>query len=81
MSKLLKEAVFVGIVTVILGSIVGWGVSKTMKSDLPKVCKDWNNFYVMEISLFLTGFLIHIIMEQIGLNHWYCTNGNACLKK
>lgn len=79
--KLLIEALVVGIATVIVGSIVGYSISLFLKSDLPKVCKDWNKFYVMEISLFLTGFLVHLISEFTGVNRWYCKKGRACLGK
>ena len=51
------------------------------KVDLPPVCKDWNKNYIMEISLFLTGFLTHLAFEFMGANKWYCKYGNACLKK
>jgi len=78
-NKLLVEALVVGISTVVVGSLVGYGVSFLVKSDLPRVCKDWNKFYVMEISLFLTGVLVHILAEYTGINRWYCSNGVACL--
>lgn len=78
--KLLIEAIIVGFLTVIIGSIVGYILSVFIKNDLPNVCKKWNNFYIMEISLFLTGFLIHVLCELSGINKWYCTNGNACSK-
>ena len=78
--KLLIEALVVGILTVAVGSAVGYSLSYFTKSDLPKVCKDWNKFYIMEISLFLTGFFIHILCEAVGINRWYCKNGRACRK-
>jgi len=77
--KLLIEAFFVGILTVIVGNIMGAFVGSLMKVDLPEICKDWNRYYTMEISLFLTGFFIHIICELSGINKWYCKNGLACI--
>jgi hypothetical protein len=76
--KLLIESIFVGIATVIMGSIVGYIVGKSSSMDLPKICKKWNKNHVMEKTLFLTGVLIHLICECIGVNRWYCKNGNAC---
>ena len=80
MRQLLLEAVVVGIITVIVGNIVGFIIGKSLSVDLPAVCKDWNKYYTMEISLFLTGFLIHLICEFSGINKWYCKNGFACLR-
>ena len=78
--KLLIEALVVGISTIIMGTIISYLLGNTFKVDLPPVCKDWNKNYIMEISLFLTGFLSHILFEFIGANKWYCKNGNACSK-
>ena len=78
--QLLKEAVFVGIGTVIIGSIVGYILGKFSSVDLPAICKKWNKNHIMEFSLFFTGFLFHIICEFSGLNKWYCKNSKACSK-
>ena len=79
--KLMIEALVVGIATVVVGSVVGFGIGKVLGSDMPKVCKNWNKKYAMEISLFLTGSLLHLLFEFLGGNKWYCKNGIACLKK
>ena len=78
MQKLLKEAFFVGILMIVVGTLISFILSKVSNKDIPPVCKDWNKNYIMELSLFLTGFVAHIICEYIGLNKWYCKNGNAC---
>lgn len=79
--KLLIEAVVVGISLVIIGNIVGFFVGKLFSTDLPPVCKNWNKLYVMEISLFMTGVVAHLLFEVTGVNKWYCKNGYACRKK
>lgn len=79
--KLLIEAVVVGVVVVIMGTLVTWLLGNTFSVDLPPVCKDWNKNYVMEISLFLTGVITHLVFEFAGINKWYCKNGNACRKR
>ena len=76
--KLIIEAFFVGLVVVLMGTIVSGVFAYSLKADLPPVCKDWNKNYVMEISLFLTGFITHLMLEVVGLNAWYCKNGVAC---
>lgn len=77
---LLQEAIVVGVCIVIIGSIVSYSIKLLSPNKLPDVCKDWNKFYIMEICLFLTGFIAHFIFEYVGANKWYCKNGNACKK-
>jgi glycopeptide antibiotics resistance protein len=77
---LLVEAIAVGILTVIIGSMVGFILAKYFSPNLPKTSTDWNKNHIMEISLFLTGFLLHISCEYSGINKWYCKNGVACKK-
>ena len=40
---------------------------KLFSNNLPKICKQWNKNHIMEISLFLTGFAIHILCETLGI--------------
>lgn len=81
MIQLLIEAIIVGIMTVIFGTIIAYIMKSINKIDIPPVCQDWNKNYTMEIALFLTGFSIHLFCELTGLNKWYCRNGYACLRK
>lgn len=76
--KLLVEAIVVGLAVLVCGSIVGYVVGKCFSIDLPTVCKKWNKNHIMEISLFLTGFILHLICEIGGVNKWYCKHGRAC---
>ena len=67
------EAFIVGISTVIMGIIVTYVMrAVSPSSQVPTVCKDWNKNHVMEMSLFLTGFFLHIAYEYTGANQWYC---------
>ena len=79
--RLLLEALVVGITLVITGNIVGFLVGKLFATNMPPFCEDWNKNYVMEISLFLSGAMLHLFFELIGVNRWYCKNGNACRKR
>ena len=78
--KLLIEAFIVGIATVVIGTIVGFIIGRSISVDLPKLCKEWNKNHIMEISLFFTGFILHLLCEYSGINRWYCKNGNACIR-
>jgi hypothetical protein len=80
MLDILKEAFVVGILVVVVGTLVGFGFGKLFSTDLPPVCKDWNKNYIMELSLFVTGFIAHILCEMTGINKWYCKNSVACRK-
>ena len=75
--NLLVEAFLAGILILIIGTFVGFIMGRFMSVDLPKACREWNKNHIMEISLFLTGFIAHIIFELFGLNNWYCKHGRA----
>jgi len=82
MYTLILEALFVGFMTILIGLCVGFLLGKTFKHDdeLPGICKNWNKNHIMEISLFLTGFTLHLFCEAVGINRSYCSNSFACSK-
>lgn len=53
-----------GILTVIIGNIIGFLVSLLLSADLPEVCKDWNKYYAMEVSLFMTGVILYLLTNN-----------------
>ena len=69
--RVIKEATFVGILTALIGYVASALVKPYFKVDLPEICKSWNKKHLMEISLFATGFLLHIFLEFTGLNKTY----------
>ena len=64
------EGIFVGILTIIVGI--------SMRMLFTKISGSWQKKYQFEILLFSIGFILHILCEYIGINKWYCKNGNAC---
>jgi xanthine/uracil permease len=81
--QLILEAIVVGIVITVIGYLVSLVIQLVMDRMGVKRSKntDWNKYHVMEIALFLTGFIAHLLFEIVGLNKWYCTSGHSCLKK
>ncbi len=69
--RIIKEATFIGLLTVAAGYLASYIVRPYFKVDLPEICKRWNDKYVMEASLFVTGFLLHLLLEFTGLNKFY----------
>ena len=67
--------------SIVVGTIVGVIVGRFNSINLPAVCKKWNKNHIMEICLFLTGFVAHLLCEFLGVNKWYCKNGNACKRR
>jgi len=61
-NKSFYQAVLVGIVTVLIGLILSC-VLQSLKPELSKECEQWDKYYVMEISLFLTGFILRLLMD------------------
>lgn len=74
MSKLIVEALVVGLITGIVGLIISTAFMLPSK-DFSLNYHFWTQVLV---SFFLTGFLIHLICEATGINKWYCKHGNAC---
>jgi len=70
--KVILESIIVGLMLIpftYVASYIAKYISK--KPSLPDICSKWNQYYVMEITLFLSGFIFHFMSEIVGLNKWY----------
>lgn len=66
MIKIISEATIIGLITLILGKIIielSIRESKNKKLNHPKG---------INFAFFFTGFLLHFLIEYLGLNCWYC---------
>ena len=55
------HSILFGILSIIIGNLVGFIVGYFLSVDLPKVCKTWNKNYVMELYLFFTGMISFLL--------------------
>jgi Sec-independent protein secretion pathway component TatC len=61
--KTFYQAVMFGVVTVLLGLILSM-IFGFLKPELPKECETWDKYYVMEVVLFLSGFILRYLMTN-----------------
>lgn len=72
--KIFYQAVMFGVVSILLGLILSM-IFGFLKPELPEECNEWNKYYVMEVIMFLTGFVLRYLMtnETIG-QYLYSSN-------
>jgi len=85
MQTLIFESILIGTITSILGNLILKILLKFNSVDdnnsLEHLLNKYKNTYVIQTSLFFTGILIHLLLEYIGLNKWYCEKkciGDKC---
>jgi hypothetical protein len=69
--KTFYQAVMFGVVTILIGLILS-AIFGFLKPELPKECEMWDKYYVMEVILFLTGFILrYLLTNQTALKYMY----------
>lgn len=75
-SIVLIEAIFIGIFFAILGTLMSYIMRYSILFiKVPDQCYNYNKFYILQITLFLTGALGHLFFEYSflgNLNKWFC---------
>jgi len=85
MQTLIFESILIGTITSILGNLMLKILLKFNSVDdnnsLEHLLNQYKDTYIIQTSLFFTGILIHLLLEYIGLNKWYCEKkciGDKC---
>ena len=76
----LLEAFLIGIMTLIIGLILGYTNGYLMDIDLKEELgeKPKKTLWIT-VTLFSLGFILHLMCEITGLNKMYCDYGYACV--
>ena len=72
--NIIIEGFAVGISVLLLGLVVRYIIAKFENVSTNFIFKNRG----MWLSLFLTGFILHVGLDLIGLNSWYCKNCAGC---
>ena len=72
--NIIVEGFAVGISVLLLGLVVRYIIAKFENTSTNFISKNRG----MWLSLFLTGFILHVGLDLIGLNSWYCKNCAGC---
>ena len=67
MYRLLVEGSAIGIITLILGKISENLIKRNNKNKIKRF-----SIQQKDIVFFVTGFLLHLVIEYMGINKWYC---------
>lgn len=71
MWTLLTESLIIGFVSFIIGIICfNLTINETNKTN--KNDKDKKNLHKIGFIFFITGIILHIFLEFVGFNKWYC---------
>ena len=76
----LLEAFLIGIMTLIIGLILGYTNGYLMDINLKEELEEKPKKTLwITMTLFSLGFILHLMCEITGLNKMYCDYGYACV--
>lgn len=68
LQNLLIKATLIGLMIMFVGHIVSVIFKKYNNNVISDECKNWNKNYIMEKSLFTTGFIVSILYDIVNIN-------------
>jgi steroid 5-alpha reductase family enzyme len=72
---LLSESFFIGFICFVIGTIIfNFTIDKTKENNEQKTQKS----RMIGIIFFITGVILHIILDLGGFNKWYCNKKTIC---
>lgn len=71
--KTFYQAVMFGVVSILLGLILSI-IFGYLKPELPEECSEWDKYYVMEVIMFLTGFILRYLMTNQTIGQYMYTS-------
>ena len=76
MKDLILESIIIGVITSILGNLIFKILVKINNIEnnemIDEVLDKYKRNYFLQIVLFFTGVFIHLLLEYVGLDKWYC---------
>ena len=73
MKDLILESIIIGVITSILGNLIFKILVKINNNEMiDEVLDKYKKNYFLQIVLFFTGVFIHLLLEYVGLDKWYC---------
>jgi hypothetical protein len=69
--KTFIQALTFGIVAIILGTLC-IALFSICKPDLPQECDKWNENYVLEMTMFLIGFVSRYLIQNETIRKYLC---------
>ena len=67
------EGIAVGFGVIVMGTLISYLIAIMRHKNTRFLKNPW-----MIVGLFLTGFILHLGSDVVGLNKWYCKNCAGC---
>jgi len=69
MMTLIRRSIFFGLVAILAGHIASYIVKMYTQISLPEMVRNFNMKYIMEVTLFVTGFVLFFGVHYFGVRY------------